>query len=478
LAALIATNVSRRYGVHHALADTTLRFEAGTVTAIVGGNGAGKSTLLNLLGGVRSPTTGTLRLDEHEITTVRSAMLLGISFSHQEVSLIPDWTVADHFAFAGRSSGEEPWRHLAPDVEGTRRIHSLSPHEQQCLEVSRALASGHKAILLDEPTALLGVEEKGYTLRAMVQAAASGRTVVWVTHDLPGALEFAHRIVVLRDGKVVRDVPADSVTVADLLEAMSSVARPPSSPVAEARPARTRAEKKIEIHLGAAKTIVAHGGEIVGIVGSARSRAPEVLRAAVSLTPWPGLSVRVDGAALHGGPQAALRNGIGYMSRERSTEWLFDRQSVAFNIAAGSFNEVGESFALTDRRLQGFAQRWTERFDVKVPSLQMDVDGLSGGNRQKTVLARLAAMRPAIMFLDEPFSGVDRPTRTRLFHLLRDMASDGVAILIYSQECEDLIACTDRVCAITPTSVDTFQSHETDAAQVERAVLAEQGRVA
>jgi ribose transport system ATP-binding protein len=415
-------------------------------------------------------------LDDREITSVRAAMLLGISFSHQETSLVPEWSVADHFRTIGGDLNGA-WHWLTPEVRGDQLIRSLSGHEHQCLEVARALTAGRRAILADEPTAMLGADEKRKVLEGIAQAAASGRIVVWVTHDLPSALRYANRIVALREGAVVCDAPSGEMTVEKILDAMSNHASSSPHELPQKRAVQAGTSKSIAFRIGQKVPIEVGAGEIIGLTGSARSRVRDVLRGALGLSPYPGLSVRFDGKPLRGGPSAALRAGIAYMSRERGTEWLFDRQSVAFNVAAGTFGEVCDPFSLTDTRLYSYAGDWAGKFDVKAPSLRMDIEGLSGGNRQKTVLARLAAMRPAFMLLDEPFSGVDRPTRRRLFDMLRSMADAGVGIAIYSQESDDLLAATDRVYVMTRDAVEVFDSSEAGPAQVERAILNEQAVV-
>jgi ribose transport system ATP-binding protein len=409
-------------------------------------------------------------------------MLAGISFAHQESSLVPQWTVADHFVMTASAlapfaminkNGSEPWRQLAPDVRDEQCIASLSGHQQQCVEIARALAGGSNAILVDEPTALLAATERTKVLEALAQAAASARVVIWVTHDLNGALAYADRLVVLRDGAIACDEPKSAMSIARILDAMGINAPATHGRSPQARAERRGSIKSLLIRPGADQQIEVRCGEIVGLIGSARSRACDVLRGVVGLDSSPYLPASLDGAALPGNISAALQAGIVYMSRERSTEWIFDRQSVAFNIAAGSLHELASPFGMTDSRLYSHASEWAGRFDVKAPSLRMDIEGLSGGNKQKAVLARLAAMRPAFMLLDEPFSGVDRPTRARLFELLQSMAAAGTGIVIYSQESADLIASTDKICVMIAGALQMYRSDATQPADIEYAILNE-----
>jgi ABC-type sugar transport system ATPase subunit len=136
---------------------------------------------------------------------------------------------------------------------------------------------------------------------------------------------------------------------------------------------------------------------------------------------------------------------VKYMSRERTTEWLLDRQSLAFNLAAASFSRVSGFLGLFEREVRALAEDFAAKYDVTAPSVDIEIEALSGGNRQKAVLARLASSGPRFLLLDEPFSGVDQPTRFRLFSLLRKLASDGMGIIIYSQESRDLVSATDRI---------------------------------
>lgn len=419
-------HVRKAFGPTLVLDDVSCALEAGTITAILGGNGAGKSTLLKIMGGVIAPTSGDVRAGSpmRRVRTVREALAAGVRFIHQEGSLIPAWTVAEHFTEGG-------WEAIAPGVAGSARIDQLDAHDRQLLESARALQGRPAVVLADEPTAGLGPEERDRVFAALRAAAAAGAAVAVVTHDLDAAATRADRILVLKGGGIVRDGRAVGVSRGELLEAMG-VAVGEAAVHGRVLPQGGHAALTLRPREGA-DSVDLIAGRIVGLVGGAASGAGEMVRAASGLPPL--------GAAGQPGKAAP---GLAYMSREMS-EWDFPGLPVSFNLNAATWRGSARGGAMRRADETASAQALREAYHVVAPSLDHPIEQLSGGNRQKAVLARLAAADPKILLLDEPFSGVDAPTRAALGEQLRRLAAGGMAIGIYSQELADLAAASDQI---------------------------------
>ncbi len=421
------SNVRKAFGPTLVLDNIACALQAGTITAILGGNGAGKSTLLKIMGGVIAPTAGAVRAGAalQRVRSVREALAAGVRFIHQEGSLIPAWTVAEHFTEGG-------WEAIAPGVRGAARIDQLDAHDRQLLESARALQGRPAVVLADEPTAGLGPEERDRVFGALRAAAAAGAAVAVVTHDLEAAATRADRILVLKGGGIVRDGPAAGVSRGDLLEAMG-VAVGEAAARGRVAPQGGQAALTLRPRDGA-DSVDLIAGRIVGLVGGAASGAGEMVRAVSGLPPL--------GAAGQPGKGAP---GVAYMSREMS-EWDFPGLPLSFNLNAATWRgHASRGGAMRAADEASGAQALREAYHVVAPSLDHPVEQLSGGNRQKAVLARLAAANPKILLLDEPFSGVDAPTRAALGEQLRRLAARGMAIGIYSQELVDLAAASDEI---------------------------------
>lgn len=457
-----AHGISKLYGSNRVLRDITLSFDPGKVTALIGGNGAGKSTLLRILSGAVAPSSGEVVVSGLAGTThsIRQARDAGIWMADQEGSLIPAWTVEEHFrGLAGLEPGE-PWRALVPAIQGRELIGDLPQVERQLIEVALVCAGGTTAALFDEPTAGQGLREKRLILDALRRAASAGATVVWVTHDLDAALAFSDRVVALKSGAVVLDAVPANMTRADLLDVFPAVDRTLVAAQQSSATASDGCLMRIRLDRQRDEFIGVHAGEILGLVSNSMSRTREVLRAAAGLANRHPFLIEFT--------NASDRRRLAYMSRERNLDWDFTGQSLRFNLTVGILKQFTRAGVVDERHELSVAEELKKNFSVEAASLDMVIDNLSGGNRQKALLARLASMKPRILLLDEPFSGVDANTRAALRSELRRLAGEGTAVAIYSQEWDDLILAVDRVVLVKDDhSLVSLSARSTSAAMIE-----------
>ena len=433
---IFADHLSRSFGSVQVIDDLSLSFKSGEVVALMGGNGAGKSTLLRMLSGALKPSTGFVRAEwsDSPLRSISQARQAGVWMSDQEGALIPDWSVREHFSLLAGLRGQEPWRELAPHVIGSTLVQNLPQQARQLVEIALTFAGGTRAILLDEPTAGLASDIKRQIFAIMRKAAAKGATVVWVTHDVGSALEVADRIVVLRDRQIVCDCSASELLPESLFNFLISE-----------QAARATRKKDIDQRPGVncvtltsrvGTSFVVGQGEIVGLAGSAQSGTRDMLRAAAGLMPG-GAYPKLD-------PAPGFSLPFAYMSREREGEWDFTGQSLRFCLTASAWPQLANAGWIFRTAEDALANQLRDVYSISAPSLDVPIETLSGGNRQKALLARLASTNPPIMVLDEPFSGIDAPTRIALRGEIRKLARHS-AIIIYSQEWADMIEAVDRL---------------------------------
>jgi ABC-type sugar transport system ATPase subunit len=433
---IIARDLCKTFGSTRVLDGVDFELASGTLTALVGGNGAGKSTLLKIMGGAIPATSGQVLVGPHRmpVRSVQDAISAQVRASYQEGSLIPAWTVAEHFPPLPSTEAAALWAKFAPHVRPSDRIRDLNQLDLQLIEVARSLANSPIVVLADEPTAGLDPATRVAILEAMKRSASKGATVLWVTHDLGAALAAADRILIMRAGKLVRDTTpaASSITtlLADLSGTETRVVPRRISPAAEKA---TSSGTELEFF-----GIKIRPGRVVGLVGRSTAGVSEAMRTAYRD------QLRVKRTSLSRKPRPTLR----YMSRERSTEWDFERQDVEFNLTAAIVRRHSRAGFRNRRIERAEASTLMSQFEISAPGLDADIGELSGGNRQKVVLARMASCRPELLLLDEPFSGVDAPTRQALGEQIRSLAAEGATVVIHSQEVSDLLRCVDQLIVV------------------------------
>jgi ABC-type sugar transport system ATPase subunit len=479
---LLIRGLFKSYGPFVALRDVNVSFRRGEITALLGPNGAGKSTLLKVLSGCLNFDRGSLCLMGHPYlpTSPKWALDHGVAAIYQEQSLIDDWAVWEHFAPPNRSTwlNRKEWlirarqalAFIAADIDVYAPIRNLRASERQVVEIAKALALDARVLLVDEPTVGLDLPSRRRIFDALRAAAERGCAVIVASHDLATCIARSDSVVMLRAGSIVFQRPAANTAIQDVAQ-ITYREYPPNRPASPDN--STPVLKAWPVNDGQgipAPILEGHAAEIVGIATHALSGARELLRSIAGVEKRPWAISELDGQSVTGEPAARFRQGIAYVSRERSTEWLFEEHSIERNLNAATFPDLSRAYFLFGKREAENAGRIQGLVNLGAHSLTSSVLELSGGNRQKTVIGRALSASPRVLLLDEPFSGVDAETRHQLSGVLREFVGEGRCVLVLSREFDDLLATCDRIVVfrrdvIEPLSIETpgLSAHQLEA---------------
>jgi ribose transport system ATP-binding protein len=466
---------------------------AGEVHALLGANGSGKSTLVKILTGVYGADGGAIVVGGRRLNTISSpaqANKLGIAVVHQEMPLIDTSTIAECIAlFRGypTSGGRIRWRALRREVgdmldrfaarlDPDRLAGTLSPAERALVALIIALDrvdAGLNLLVLDEVTASLPRDEAEPYLNHVAALAKRGTSVLMVTHRLAELHGRADRMTILRDGRRVFSGSVGSIDEAAIVSHMVGDAGAGGGAVTQTadRAAESRAPLPAVLTIDGLKvdrldglSFGLHGGEILGVAGLADSGIGELPQVLSGAQAYRGGSVVVNGRNLprRGDPRASIRAGIAVLPADRLRSGGIASLSVADNI---SLPDVDRYF-LRPSRERAMVEDVIANFDVRPPDGATLFGRLSGGNQQKALLGKWLHLRPAVLVLDDPTSGVDPGAREKIFAILRQAARDGIGILFFSTEPEQLAALCSRVVVLRHGTVATELSgvklnHET-----------------
>ncbi|MDQ1014560.1 sugar ABC transporter ATP-binding protein [Streptomyces afghaniensis] len=458
-----ARGVVKRYGPTTALADGRLTVLPGESHALVGRNGAGKSTLVRILTGLQAPDEGTVRFDGDPAPplTDRDAWRRKVACVYQHPTVVPELTVAENL-FINRQPlrrGFISWRRLKTEaarlldtwdvyVDPGARTADLKVEDRQMVEIARALSFGARFIILDEPTAQLDNREIERLFTRMRALQDSGVTFLFISHHLQEVYEVCQTVTVLRDARWITTAPVADLPRQALVEAMAGETI--AEQAERLRTASAAGPVLLDVHgltSPAYRNIdfTVRRGEVVGLAGSSASGKIELAESFTGLHSPTGGTARIDGDPLpFGDVQAALKAGVGFVPRDRHDEGLVFGMSIGDNATLSVLDRLGRfGFVGTDRK-RGVATALIERLDIHAQGPDQPVSDLSGGNAQKVVMARALASDPRLLVLVNPTAGVDVKSKESLLARVDSAREDGTAVLVVSDELDDLRRC-DRV---------------------------------
>jgi simple sugar transport system ATP-binding protein len=472
LSAVAMRGITKRFpGV---LANDRVEFEAaaGEVHALLGENGAGKSTLSNILTGLYRPDEGEIFLDGRQVHfhAPRDALDAGICMVHQHFRLVEPFTVAENIVLGDHRGEGRTFRlrHRAIEdrvaelskryrlsVDPRARIWQLSLGEQQRVEILKALYHEARILILDEPTAVLTPQEAELLFETLREMAAEGRTVIFISHKLHEVKAVADRVTVLRGGRSLGTVSTAEATPRSLAALMvgrelggtgDARVRVPGDAVLELRGVSTQGDRGEEAVRGASLRV--REGEIVAVAGVAGNGQRELAETIAGIRAPTAGTIRVGGQALRAGdPRAAIAARVAYVPEDRLGTGVAPSLSIAANLVLKSYRGPDSSRGplLRLRRIRENAVELIHRYQIAAPGPATPARLLSGGNLQKVVLAREFAGRPRLVVAASPTRGLDVGAIETVHAYLRDAAADGVAVLLISEDLDEILLLADRI---------------------------------
>lgn len=465
--ALEVRGLTKRFPGVLALDQVSLAVKRGEIHAVIGQNGAGKSTMINVIAGMLKPDDGEILLAGApiEIGSTRRAIELGIATVYQELSLLPNLSVAQNIAL-----GREPRRHGLLDVAAMRtmsnaalariglaitaetRVGSLSISERQLVEIAKALAGAPTVLILDEATAALGQREAGRLFDILRGLRAEGIAIVYVSHRFAEILHLCDRATVLRNGRVVTTTDLEGWTEKLLTEAMVGG----SSEVFVATRRAAPSERFLEASAITWKSRVRGAslsvfkGEILALTGLLGAGQNEIGRLLGGDLRAESGRISLDGHKLDlTDPRSAVAARICLLTDDRKQEGILPNLSLAANIALPSLGRRRLGGAFVDRAAERSAVAGAkEHFGVVARSLTAPIRTLSGGNQQKAMIARWHLADADLFVLIDPTRGVDVAARAEIYRRLDALADAGRAVIVVSSDIPEVLALADRILVV------------------------------
>ena len=455
-------DITKKYPGVLALDRVSLDFLEGEVHALLGENGAGKSTLIKAVAGAIDLDGGLITVNgvEHPKMTPHISRGLGIEVIYQEFNLVPTMSVAENIFLGDRTNKSilvdfktmktktrEIFSLFNVDINPDAMVQDLPPAKQQIVEIAKAVSKNVKILIMDEPSAPLSVAEVEHMFDIIRHLKQSSVSVIYISHRLEEVFRISDRVTVMRDGQYVATKLTKETNRKELIGLM--VGRE----LKESYPARSNPPGEIALEV---KNLSGNGdknisfsvrkGEILGISGLVGAGRTELAMLLFGADPIESGDIWVEGKPVQiQSPQDAIQNGIGLLTEDRKEKGLFLEMGVGWNISFPIIRKLSKYGVVSTKTENEIAEKYKQRINIKTPSLTQRVINLSGGNQQKVVLAKSLAAESDILIFDEPTRGIDVGAKQEIYHLMRELANNGIAILMISSEMEELLGMSDRI---------------------------------
>lgn len=461
-------DISKAFPGVQALDRVSLALQAGEIHALVGENGSGKSTLVKSLSGVHQPESGEIRI-RGEVVSLPSPIVArrhGVATIYQELSLVPTLNVAENI-FLGRfptvASGQIiDWqtmrkesvrvlRELGIEIDPDVVVRTLSMAEQQLIEIAKAISEDSSVLVMDEPTAALGLAETRRLQDLIRQLARQGKAILYISHRIDEVFQIADRISVLKDGRLAGGGRARELNVDSVVRMMLG------TEITEHYPKEHHAREEICLEVEGLRTqsgvrdvsFTVRAGEVVGLGGMVGSGRTEIARALFGVEPPTAGTIRLDGRQVRfRSPTEAIRHGIALVPENRKADGLFMNFRGPENITIANLAALLYGPFLDLRREMRFSQDFFKKLSISSTGIERTVQYLSGGNQQKVILARWLFSQARLLILDEPTQGVDIGARIEVYRIINELTALGIAILLISSDYPELLAMSDRVAVV------------------------------
>ena len=458
------SKIEKRFPGVHALRGVDFELRRGEVHVLLGENGAGKSTLIKILSGAYKPDAGDIFLDGERIRIENplDGQARGISVVYQEFNLIPSLSVAENI-FLGRQpmsgrfidwktmnqNAETLLRELQSPIDPRVTVGSLGVAQQQMVEIAKALSLNARIIVMDEPSATLSDREIDKLFETIRTLQERGVSIIYISHRLEEVKTIGNRVTVLRDGELVGTEDIENLSVDDMIRMM--IGRTLSDQFPKEQVALGKELLRVE-GLGRGKAVQdvsfsLKQGEILGIAGLVGSGRSELARLIFGADYHDRGRILVDGEhVLITDPTIAIDHGIGLLPEDRKGQGLVLQMSVAKNTTLAAMGALfPNTFVLRPKVEREAADRYVRSMRVRTPSLDQYVEYLSGGNQQKTVIAKWLCSQSRILIFDEPTRGIDVGAKVEVYQLMTELVRNGAAIIMISSEMPEILGMSDRI---------------------------------
>jgi len=459
---LTLKNITKEFPGVKALDDVTINIERGTIHGLVGENGAGKSTLIKVLAGIYQTNKGEIILDGKpcRFNSPIEARRAGISVVHQEIKLAEPLSVAENM-FLGNvqlKNGLVDWKgmrrrareiveDLGMDIDINAQVSSLTVAKKQIVEIMHAINNNSRILIMDEPSAVLTDRELEVMFRIVKQLRDKGITIIYISHRLDEIFGLCSNVSVLRDGRHIDTIPVASVDRQGLINMMVGREMGQEYPKEVGNVGGTILEVK-NLSRGILQDISfeVKSGEVFGISGLVGAGRTELARAILGIDKPESGEVYVRGKKVHYRTFAdAIRDGLGLIPEDRKLQGLVQIMSVKRNTTLVNMKRVLRAGVISSSLEEKLSKEYADKLHVVTPSMETEVQYLSGGNQQKVVIAKWLFQNSEILFLDEPTRGIDVGAKAEIYRLINRMAKEGKTIIMISSEMPELLGLCDRI---------------------------------
>lgn len=462
---LIANRVSKSYGGVKALDDVSMTIKSGEIHCLVGENGSGKSTFVKIISGAITPDHAEIILNgnHYNYLTPITAIHEGIQVIYQDLSLFPHMSAAENIAMnkmvaSGKrfvnnrevfSIAEKQLAWIGESIDLRKPVEELSMANRQLVAICRALSQNAKLLFMDEPTTALPKTEVDRLLKIVMDLKSIGLSIVFISHKLNEVFEVADTISIFRDGRKVGDFFGKDLDHDSLVYHMTgrSVKYPRYIKSYKDDP------KLLEVQGLSRKghyediNFSLHPGDILGVTGLHGSGRDELALSLFGLNPPDSGKILLRGVPQNiKSPVNAITNGLGLVPEDRLSHALFSTHSVGDNITAASLSSLTNKLGLVDKKSHDTSSSaLVKKLRIRTPNLDLLVQNLSGGNQQKTVIARWALTQPKVLILNGPTVGVDIGSKADIYEKIQAFANQGMAIILISDDMPELLANCNQV---------------------------------
>jgi len=471
--------VTKRFPGVLALDNVDFSVDLGEVHALVGENGAGKSTLMKILGGAYQADEGEILLQGESINIQNPSdgINAGINVVYQELVLAPHLSVAENIMMGRQprktkfsvdwnqtySRAQEVLDQIGIELDVRKKIKNLSVVQQQIVEIARALQRQSRILVLDEPSAVLGKHDIELLYAVINRLKSRGISIIYISHRLEEIFLISDRVTVLKDGRVVDTKQTEDITEDVLVHMMigHEITNVFQRKRRELGAVTLRVDSLSQHGKFENINFSVHEGEILGIAGLVGSGRTDVARVIAGAEKPSSGAIYIYGKKVNlRSSSEALSYGIGLLPEDRNTQGLFLQRPIFENVTISSLFQYTRLGAINLSRESKQVRALVDDIGVQATGINQSVENLSGGNRQKIVLARWLGARSKLLIFDEPTRGVDVGAKVEIYRLMNELASEGVAIIMISSEMLEIMGMSDNIIVLYRGAIAAQYSRE------------------